>query len=313
MTTRKAGPEPWVVFLAMWGALAALLWAAGTARGVPYNVRELFSGPRGWMAVLALPLVGNLGAGVPAAMACWLGGGSWRRAAALPAMAVFCGVIAFGLLRATVSVESIWDIVGTPVLHGPGDWEIAGRFVALFALIWTLVAGGAAAALALDSREGRRALAAWMPGAILVLLAGYVVVVEWAATDNLTELMRGGGDLGGAAALAGWFLVVGGGAALASRAVAGSGGAGAVRLWGIAVAAVAVSYPAGYWLLSLGTAAHIEKYGATFSALQFLLSPDREHYATGSALLSRYGLAHTLAWSGIALAQLPQWLAARAR
>ena len=47
--------------------------------------------------------------------------------------------------------------------------------------------------------------------------------------------------------------------------------------------------------------------------MQFLLSPDREQYASGPALVMLYAIAHTLAWAGIALAQVPAWLAARAR
>ena len=313
MTRRPMNAAAWVAFLLAWGVLAALLGAAGAAPGVPYNVRELFAGPRGWAAALALPLVWGLWAGVPAAAAWWIGSGTRRRAALLPALAAGCALLAFGILRHTVSVESIWDIVGYPVLHGPGDWEIGARFVALFATIWTLIAGGAAAAPAIDSRERRGALARWLPGAIVVLVPGYLVVVPWAATDNLTELIRGGGTIGGGVAIAGWFLVVGGAASLASRAVAMTWAEGAVRRGAIAAAAAVISLPAGYLLLTLGTADRIEKYGSTFSALQFLLSPDREHYVSGGAILALYALAHALAWGGIALAQLPAWLAARDR
>jgi len=302
-----AGVAP-IAFLATWAVLAALLAAAGVVPSVPYNVRELFAGPRGWMAALALPLVGALWAGAPVTVVLRIGRGSRRRALLLPALAVACGLLAFGLLRATVSVESIWDIVGTPVLHMPGDWEIGGRFVALFAVIWTLIAGGAAAALALEPDEGRAAFQAWLPPALLTLVPGYLVVVTWAATDNLTELIRGGGSVAGALVIAGWFLAVALAASLFSRALAGGGSA---RRWAIAGLATALSYPAGYLLLTLGTEARIEKYGTTFSALQFLLSPDREHYASGPALIALYGAAHTLAWGGIALAQLPHWIAAR--
>lgn len=308
MSAPRAGAAARIAFLAYWAALAALLVAAGAAPGVPYNVRELFAGPRGWMAALALPLVITLWVGAPVTAMLRSGRGSRRRALFLPAVAVACGLLAFALLRATVSVESIWDIVGTPVLHWPGDWEIGGRFVALFAVIWTLIAGGAAAASALDPDEGPAAFVAWLAPALLTLVAGYLVVVAWAATDNLTELIRGGGSVVGAAVIAVWFLAVAVAASLFSRTLAGRGSA---RGWAIAGLATALAYPAGYLLLMLGTEARIEKYGSTFSALQFLLSPDREHYASGPALIVLYGVAHTLAWGGIALAQLPHWIAAR--
>ena len=302
----RGGAAPAIAFLVTWTVLAALLTAAGVAPGVPYNVREIFAGPRGWMAALALPLVVALWAGAPATAARWIGAGSRRRALLLPAVAVTCALLAFGLLRATVSVESLWDIVGYPVLHGPGDWEIAGRFVALFAVVWTLIAGGAAVALALDPDDGRAAFVAWLPPALVTLIPCYLVVVTWAATDNLTELIRGGGSVVGAAAIAGWLLATGAAASLSSRALAGGV---SLRRWVSAGLATALSYPAGYLLLTLGTADRIEKYGSTFSALQFLLSPDREHYASGPTLIALYGLAHTLALGGIALAQLPHWIA----
>lgn len=315
MIPRGSSVVPWVAFVAVWAALAALLAAAGAAPGVPYNVRELLSGPRGFLAAMALPLVGFLWAGAPAAAAHWVGAGAVRRAALLPLLAAASGVAAFALLRNTVSVESLWDIVGWPVLGWPGDWEIAARFVMLFAVIWMLIAGGAALAVVLDSSDRRGSFRVWIAAAAPVLLLGYVVIVPWAATDNLTELIRGGGSVVGAAVLAAWFLAVGGVASLASRAMAGSRGgeSSRARRWSIAATAVALSYPVGYLFVMLGTAARIEKYGATFSAMQFLLSPDREHYASGPALIALYAIAHTLAWVGIALAQFPAWLAARAR
>ncbi len=149
----KADLAPWIAFLLVWGILAALLAAAGVAPGVPYNVRELFAGPRGWMAAIALPLVAALWFGAPAAAMAWIAGHARRRAAVLPVLAVAFALLAFALLRATVSVESIWDIVGFPVLHGPGDWEICGRFVALFSVVWTLVAGGMGTAFGLPCRR----------------------------------------------------------------------------------------------------------------------------------------------------------------
>ncbi|HKQ20293.1 MAG TPA: hypothetical protein VJW75_11160, partial [Candidatus Eisenbacteria bacterium] len=166
-----------------------------------------------------------------------------------------------------------------------------------------------------DRGASSRAGKAWLPVALPMLLVGYLVIVPWAATDNLTELIQGGGSVAGAGMLAGWFLAVGGAASLASRALAGARGeeSGRSRRWAVAALAVALSYPVGYLFGMLGTAARIEKYGATFSAMQFLLSPDREQYASGPALVLLYAIAHTLALAGIALAQIPAWFAARAR
>jgi hypothetical protein len=60
--------------------------------------------------------------------------------------------------------------------------------------------------------------------------------------------------------------------------------------------------------VSLGTAASIVKYRAVFSALQFLLSPDRAHYASGADLAARYVAAHVAFLLAAALTQAPLWL-----
>ena len=44
---------------------------------------------------------------------------------------------------------------------------------------------------------------------------------------------------------------------------------------------------------------------ASFSAMQFLFSADREHYATGRALQIRYAIAHAGVVVAAALVQMP--------
>jgi hypothetical protein len=125
--------------------------------------------------------------------------------------------------------------------------------------------------------------------------------VEWAATDNLVELMAGGGSVAASLWIGAWLVVLSAGAT--SLVVMGR-----PEAWkGTAVLLAAAGVPFGWMAISLGTASSIEKYGSVFSALQFLLSPGRGRYVSGTELLARYAIAHAAALAALALAQAPVW------
>ena len=137
----------------------------------------------------------------------------------------------------------------------------------------------------------------------------YWVVVTWAATDNLTELMAGGASLGAFLWLTLYLLLTGTtGALLASL----RSGASAVRI-GLTLVALGASLPLGYLLFTAGTEAVIVKDQKVFSALQSLLSTDRAHYAVGPELWIRFAAAHFAVVCMTALAQFPHWVGWRER
>jgi hypothetical protein len=290
------------------GALALVVCLQGLVSlpSVPYNVRELFDqGPRVLIAVLLTAAL-YWCFGQPALLAVWLNGGTWKRCLALPLLVALGGATTFALLRVAVPLESIHDIVGAPLLGWPWEWELLGRFMALFAGPNLLFALGAALAATAAPRVGaRRREVWWRWSASVALLLPLVhwVVVAHASTDNLTELMSHGGTWGTSALLGLWLLSIAVPGALLSSCVAGGCGG-----WGAVFSVVAASVPLGYALLWLATEQAIEKYGHVFSALQFLLSPDRDHLATGSALASRYIVAHVALIFLVAVTQHPVWL-----
>ena len=304
---RPNRPRAGLVSLACVGILlSGAGWLALTAPGVPYNVRELSEGRPPFLTAVMLALLLLVTLGAPAwAAATWL-----RRPGTSAGVALLFvlaqGMLAWLLLRASVPQEAVHDIVGSPILGGSREAETAGRFLALFvgASTWILLA--AAAWIAWEERDtgplSRCALAA-----VLTLPASYVVVVPLAATDNLTELMRGGGGALAAASI---------GAALAVLAIAGSGvsrilagrSVRPVVSIGICLAAI----PLGFIFLHLGLEPAVEKYGRTFAAIQFLLSEDRQHLASGAALHLRYGIAFLAGAGAIALAQHAAWVASGA-
>src|SRR4029078_11772602 len=120
-------------------------------------------------------------------------------------------------------------------------------------------------------------------------------IVTQAATDNLTELMRDGGSykasvLVGAAAV----LTFAPGSAIAACLAFG-------RRRLVALALCITSTLAAYALYQAGTENAIVKYGKIFSAMQFLLSADRSHYADGAELFIRYAIAYASIAGAVAL------------
>ena len=285
-------------------------WLALRSPGVPYNVRELFDKGPPVLTTLGFALV-LLAAFAPMAwIARRVSGGGWSRAAAYPGLTIAHALLVWAGLRAVVPLEAIHDIVGSSVLHWPGDWEPALRFVALFAGVSTLLAGGALLSGALCGVEvggPPGAVLRWLAPAVPILAVSHFVVVECATTDNLVELMAGGGGIAASLWIGAWLLGLSAGATalvLLSRPETRKG---------TALLLAGASIPFGWMALDLGTAPAIEKYGSVFSAMQFLLSPDRRHYAGGMDLMLRYAIAHGAGLAALALAQAPVWAQGRIR
>jgi hypothetical protein len=269
--------------------------------GVPYNVRELF-GRGGLLAVFGFPIAAAVMLAPPILIARWTAQDGWRRAVGALAWVLGHGVAVWTVLRAAVPLESIHDVVGSPILQWPGDLETMVRFLALFSTISSLYVSGALLAATLaghDADRDRRALLRWLAAAAPLLLIGHLVVVAGAATDNLTELMAGGGSVWSSV----WLGMMVIGFAAATTALAGMlrrrvrGRTAVMLLWGGLIL--------GWMAMALGTAPAITKYGKTFSAMQFLLSPDRLHYAAPAALVARYVVAYVLLVVAGAVAQAP--------
>ncbi|MFA5243321.1 MAG: VanZ family protein [Sulfuricella sp.] len=292
--------SPWLFAGGLVLGLALLLLAATYIPAVPYNVRKLIGQEHPVLSSLALACAVAWIFGFPAWAAKYLTTGS-QRPEYLPAYLLLHGLVAWFLLRMSAPLEMIHKIVGSPILDWPWEWESIGRFVSLFAL-WSVVSFGA----------GFITLRSWLPKAggfiwawsvatLALLPVIYVVVIRYAATDNLTELLAGGGTpMTFLWVTAGLFMLALAGAQLAGALGSGMR-SGTMRgvLWSI------VSFPLAYLALHAGFEPYIIKYGQVFSAFQFLLSQDRAHYATPMELLLRYGFAHGILLFAIAASQAP--------
>lgn len=291
-------PGPGRHALALLG-LAVAIGVAVRLPGVPYNVRELVSGgPGGILSLLSLTaasyLLANaalpLGTGRPAS-----------RMLAAPLWLAASGAGVFALLRAGVPTESMDDIVGSPVLGWPWEWERLGRFMALWMAVGLQVIGGFVLAATLGNARRLPLLLNWTIVAAVAAGPLFHVVITLAATDNLTELVAQGGSFAATSLVALGLMAVSLSGSCLSALLAGRGSRTGLATGLLAGAVLA---PLGF---ILGTEATIVKYDKVFSALQFLLSTDRGHYATGAALWLRLAIALVMAVLALAALQQLHW------
>lgn len=279
----------------MLAGMSLLFWGAAHTPFVPYNVRELLRPEATWVSAPLLAMVAFWLTVWPV----WL---ARRRVSGLgrlwqvPAGMLVYGGVSFLLLHAAVPEESLHDLVGSPVLRWPGQWETGLRWVALAAVPGALLY---LAAQTVRRWRGRRLGALHFWAALPILLLAYWVVVAQAATDNLTELIAMPRPLAFAALCVWLYTLFLAAAWLASPAPA------------VQRAGALVSLPLAALFLHLGLAGEIDKYGQRFSALQFLLSADRQHYAAPSVIWLRYGALHMLVIATLASLQWPHFRARR--
>jgi VanZ family protein len=218
-------------------------------------------------------------------------------------------LIAWILVRAIVPLESIYDVLGSPILSIPSELELMFRFLALFGIysLITLAATHTALFWLVSTRELMRLFVLGLFWMLLVLPFGYWIVVIKAATDNLTELMVNNGYsfsvvcIGIYCFLVGWL-----GSSISFLTVFNN-----IRRVIIVGFIFIFSFPLGYQLLSWGTEQFILKYDAVFSAMQFLLSADRSHLISGDVLRTRFFVAHFGLVSLAFIAQTPVFMVFR--
>lgn len=278
--------------------MTLLFWGAAKLPVVPYNVRELLRQEDAALSALLLALACVWLAVWPV----WLARrriSGVIRLVQVPLGMLTYGTVAFLLLWAAVPQESLHDLVGSPVLGWPGEWETALRWIALAAIPGTL------AYLAVQSVRhwrGRRMSVLHFWAALPLLLLGYWGVVAQAATDNLLELIAAPQPVA-FAVLCVWLYSV----FLAAALLASPGTHG--QRW-MRLVLLPASLPLAALCLQLGLADTIDKYGQQFSALQFLLSSDRRHYAAMPLVWARYGVLHVLVVATLVFVQWPYLRAA---
>jgi hypothetical protein len=130
------------------------------------------------------------------------------------------------------------------------------------------------------------------------------VVLPWGSTDNLQELVApsGGFRYGGALYL---YAIV---ALIAINAAIFVGSTERLGLLPVAIAFSILAVPAGWALLESGLERAVEKYGLTYSAVQFLLGPDRLQGLSDTSLFARWAVVQT---GIVGVASFGAWVAHR--
>ena len=286
------------------GVLLLAIFIAALTRlpFVPYNIRELPNEYHPLLAPILLAAFVFWTFGFPAMAARWLTAAN-NQGIAYPLLVAGHGVIGWAIVQFAVLPESIHDVIGSPVLHWPWQTEYISRFVPLLSVLFVQLTGGALIAAAVTGSRMAMAPLWWIVSATVLFPIQYWVIVTWAATDNLTELMAANASVGAFLLLSAYLTLIGiNGSLLASL----RSGANPRRI-GLVLASLVVSLPLGYLLLATGTETVIIKEQKTFSALQFLFSTDREHYASGPEFWIRYAAVHFGTICLTALTQYPLW------
>ncbi|MCQ8117696.1 VanZ family protein [Methylomonas rosea] len=282
--------------------VGALIFVSGS-ESMPYNVRELFAKEYPIISVLGLTILIYWCFAYPLF--------SLMSIAKADRLEVFFHVrflaihalIAWILVRAIVPLESIYDVLGSPILSIPVELELAFRFLGLFGVYSLIILAATHTALfwIVSTWELIRLFVLGFFWILLLLPFGYWIVVIKAATDNLTELMANSGYSFSIACVGIYCFLVGWlGSSVLFLTVFND-----FRRVVIVGFIFIISFPLGYQLLSWGTEQFILKYDAVFSAMQFLLSTDRSHLISGGVLRARFFVAHFWLVSLVFIAQAP--------
>lgn len=269
---------------------------------VPYNVRELIETQYPIVSSFLLVCFMFCSFGFPVYLAMWFQEAG-RRVFLFPIVAILHGGVAWGILRFSVPLESIHDIVGAPILSWPRELEYIARFIPLYFIITVCITFGALACLAIFNGVKKISLLTYLMIGILLIAISHWVIVEKAATDNLTELMASGGTAVSSFLVAMSIIII---AFTASQLSFLTNRIERNKII-ILIVSIIISFPLSFLSVYGATEKALVKYGQEFSALQFLLSPDRDNYVAFPELLICYAVAHTGAVLLIALLQVPIW------
>lgn len=289
---------PWIWVVSGLVGLTVLVKFFLKLPGVPYNVREIFYDDGSIIDLIQFTTVLIVFGAAPS-YAGWRAANTRVPYFTIPFWCIVGGSLAFVLLRESVTTESMSDILGSPVLYREYPeirpksfvdfFERWGRFVALIGPLLLSIAVITTALIRGQQRcDMIVGLNAFFWNAIYVLpwlLLCKFVVINWAGTDNLTELITSPGRLG----IGGQFFlflimfVVSLNAVLLAQVKA----VDSRNIIFAALITIALT-PVGWVLLQTGTVQYLDKYGTVFSAVEFLLGPDRSSHLSSTALYFRW-------------------------
>lgn len=296
--------------------------------GVPYNVSELFRLDGMFIAILPFAVfIIWFGMSIPLISHRLLDNPD-RHFIRLPLMIVSSVLISFLLLKISVTEEALYDFVGSPTIykgvtfqnrwgdfgftlsryfHYPSIWNFIEemiRFLALFSPV-TIMLCLFYYCTDLIRKYDIRKFSNQIRLCSISLSLNILYMLPWlflckyiafdaANTDNLNELIARDGFLGTGGGGYLYLLIIL--LSLNSVWVSQSNWHGIFKIMGTFIGGIITWY-----LLTLGLEPNIEKYGITFSGVDFLLGPDRKTKLDETILFMRWFILYTstiaiLAW-----------------
>ena len=312
-------------------AIAGLQLVLGM-KGVPYNVRDIFGG-RGDVFDFLFFCLALLSIGWGSA---WLGrvlASTEKASFAIPVSLFKLIVVIYLFLWLSVTGESFRDILGANVFDrrleegavlGQSGVRIVRYFgidtvrsvtdffepIVRFAALLGPLLLMAGFAFAVMQRRTWPASPQWSSSNRFIaaslwifpwLYLGQLITFDLAATDNLSELVATGNGWSAGGGFYLYLLVL----SLVSLA--------AMLVWGflrkskallVSLVLLLASLPVTWFLLNHGLEQNILKYGRTFSAVNFLLGPDRRGLISGSELFFRWSFVQAVFVGGIAFSAI---------
>ncbi len=146
-----------------------------------YNLVEMLRHDRALPGVRLAALCILAPLTVSCAVSAWMSGSKLRAACWAPAACL----VTWGVLRRAVTVESVQDILGAPVLNFPMDSEYIARMSAVYlSFVWLPIF------LSMASMRSRRWLAATAAYSVALVAASGAIVNGYTPSDNVPELFR---------------------------------------------------------------------------------------------------------------------------
>ena len=138
----------------------------------------------------------------------------------------------------------------------------------------------------------------------MIVPIGYLVVIQLAGTDNITELLHNSGKSIYFLYLIFYIILITSISLQLSLYFRQPFTKGFV----LRLLLLLLSAPIGYYLIQTATEEYIFKYDKVFSALQFLLSSNRDNYVASDGLFFRFFIAHTGIIMVMAFTQFHVWM-----
>ena len=294
------------------GVMTMAMAAVLQLPGIPYNVTELFRANGNIAALLSVSLA-VLWAGAGSA---WLASRmeqtNWPALAFAP-LVVVVSLVSLTFLWLGVTTESIEDISGSANvfwwvtnrdtwgefwrkaflhLNAPeviGFLEHCVRYTALYAplpiLLGLLITMREAARNGTSPIQSLMRMSGMFVVALVLLWFCKVIAFDWTSTDNLNELIAADGDWGwgGGGYLYGLLLLF----CVNSLMLATTHKPNGRHKWASWLLTL-ISLPIGWWLINQGLEQSVEKYGLTYSGVQFLLGANRTSLLSPEILFLRW-------------------------